>query len=246
MKTSQKGVDLIKLFEGFTEKAFRLVVGYRADGSAIYDSENYTYGYGHCGSEVKPGQLISKSEAEKLLKKDLVYFENCVNGLSIASQLNQSQFDALVSFTYNCGLGGLQYLCDGKTVKQIGEALPNTYITSNGVRLQGLVNRRLKEQELFNEECVEMIAYGEWNDSILAYKQHLRILYEFGVIKTKVDNNGGFGDGTKKATVEVQKLANLTADGIVGPYTIKAMYELELKAYNKLKDKIDNAKKALN
>ena len=66
-----------------------------------------------------------------------------------------------------------------------------------------------------------------------------------GVITTSVDNNGGFGNGTLKATKEVQKAAGITVDGIVGANTIKAVYSLETKAYNALKTKITNADKKI-
>ncbi|MGN0450076.1 MAG: peptidoglycan-binding protein [Ruminococcus sp.] len=96
-----------------------------------------------------------------------------------------------------------------------------------------------------SKEDEEMIKYGLTNNAIWSYKQHLRTLKAMGVIKTSVDNNGGFGDGTLKATKEVQKAAGITVDGIVGANTIKAVYDLETKAYNALNSKISNAKKAL-
>ena len=95
-----------------------------------------------------------------------------------------------------------------------------------------------------NQEEEEM-KYGQTNDAIWSYKQHLRTLKEMGVIKTSVANDGGFGDGTLKATKEVQRAAGITVDGIVGPNTIKAVYDLEIKAYNAQTKKIANAKKAL-
>lgn len=97
-----------------------------------------------------------------------------------------------------------------------------------------------------NEEAEEMIKYGQTNDAIWSYKQHLRTLKAMGVIKTSVANDGGFGDGTLKATKELQKAAGITVDGIVGKNTIRAVYDLEAKAYNALNSKIANAKKALS
>lgn len=96
-----------------------------------------------------------------------------------------------------------------------------------------------------NEEAEEMIKYGQTNDAIWSYKQHLRTLKAMGVIKTSVANDGGFGDGTLKATKELQKAAGIEVDGIVGKDTINAVYALETKAYNVLNNKIANAKKAL-
>lgn len=96
-----------------------------------------------------------------------------------------------------------------------------------------------------NQEDEEMIERGKTNNAIWSYKQHLRTLKSMGVIKTSVANDGGFGDGTLKATKEVQKAAGIEVDGIVGPNTIKAVYDLEVKAYSAQTKKIANAKKAL-
>lgn len=90
-----------------------------------------------------------------------------------------------------------------------------------------------------------MIEYGKTNNAIWSYKQHLRTLKAMGVVKTSVANDGGFGEGTLKATKEVQKAAGIEVDGIVGKDTINAVYALETKAYNVLNNKIANAKKAL-
>lgn len=51
----------------------------------------------------------------------------------------------------------------------------------------------------------EMIKYGLHNTAILAFKKQLITLYNMGIIKTKVDNSDGFGDGTLKAVKEAQK-----------------------------------------
>ena len=153
---SNSGIELIKSFEGFVPVGTRYVVGYDGNENPIYDSVNCTIGYGHCGADVKAGQKITEAQAIELLKKDLQYFVSCVNNKTycpVTDKLNQNQFDALVSICYNCGAGGLQALCKGKTVAEIGKAIPTHYCYSNGVFLQGLANRRKKEQELFNKPC---------------------------------------------------------------------------------------------
>ena len=150
---STAGINLIKSFEGFCGTAYRVPVGYNSDGTVKYDSQYYTIGYGHCGADVKAGQTITESEAVTLLQKDLKYYVSCVNNKAycpVTEQLNQNQFDALVSICYNCGAGGLQDLCAGRTIAQIGNAIPTHYCYSNGEYLQGLANRRKKEQALFN------------------------------------------------------------------------------------------------
>lgn len=91
-----------------------------------------------------------------------------------------------------------------------------------------------------------MIEKGKSNNAILAFKKQLLILYNAGVIKTKVDSTSGFGDGTEKAVKEVQKLAKITVDGKVGKDTINATYKLINDKMSGFKTKIANAKKALS
>lgn len=123
------------------------------------------------------------------------------------------------------------------------KSCPGDWLYSRLGDLANKVNKKLGSNN--NQEGEEMIEYGKTNNAIWSYKQHLRTLKAMGVIKTSVANDGGFGDGTLKATKEVQKAAGITVDGIVGPETIKAVYTLETKAYNALSTKITNAKKAL-
>ena len=88
---SDEGLDLIKQFEGCELTSY------------VCPSGVYTIGYGHTG-DVLPGQTITQAEADKLLKDDVKRFEVGVNNYTNVP-LNQSQYDALVSFTFNVGLG---------------------------------------------------------------------------------------------------------------------------------------------
>lgn len=92
-RTSQAGIDLIKSFEGL-------------ELSSYYCSSNVlTIGYGHT-SGVYEGQTITEYDAEELLRKDLLWFEQEVRRL-INGPLTQNEFDAIVSFTFNVGSGAL-------------------------------------------------------------------------------------------------------------------------------------------
>lgn len=96
-----------------------------------------------------------------------------------------------------------------------------------------------------NKETEEMIKYGEHNTAILAFKKQLITLYNMKIIKTKVDNSNGFGDGTLKAVKEAQRAGNITANGVVDEKTVNVIYHL-INDCNWSKDKkIANAKKAL-
>lgn len=144
MKTSPAGLDLIKEFEGLE------LTAYPDPGSG---GDPYTIGYGHTGPDVYPGLVISIAFAEKLLEADLEKFENAVNDL-IDVKLNQSEFDALVSFTYNTGAGALKEstlrrrLNNGEEKCPVfQQELPRWVNGANGP-MPGLVRRRKAEVEL--------------------------------------------------------------------------------------------------
>lgn len=96
-----------------------------------------------------------------------------------------------------------------------------------------------------NKETEEMIKFGAHNTATLAFKKQLITLYNMGIIKTKVDNSNGFGDGTLKAVKEAQKAAKITVNGIVDEKLINAIYHLINEGIRAKDRKIANAKKAL-
>lgn len=145
MHISQKGIDLIKSFEGCSLKAYRLT--YKGV------TEKYlTIGYGHYGPDVQEGQTLTKQQAEDLLRRDLALrFEPKVAKYDHIYHWTQSEFDAMVSYAYN--VGSIKKLTeDGKRSKEeIAEDLPN-HDTAGGVHFAGLKRRRLAEQQLFREK----------------------------------------------------------------------------------------------
>ena len=90
-----------------------------------------------------------------------------------------------------------------------------------------------------------MIKFGAHNTATLAFKKQLITLYNMGIIKTKVDNSNGFGNGTLKAVKEAQKAAKITINGIVDEKLINAIYHLINDGIRAKDRKIANAKKAL-
>lgn len=139
MKTSPKGIALIKEFEGLRLKAYKCPGGV------------WTIGYGHTAG-VKPGMVISEAQAEEYLMADLIAFEKHLNGLGLA--LNQNQFDALVSFIYNVGTGNFSSSTLLRKVK--ANPLDNSiideflrWVYSKGRVLPGLQRRRLAEMKLY-------------------------------------------------------------------------------------------------
>lgn len=138
MVTSEKGLNIIKEFEGLRLQAYKCPAGV------------WTIGWGHTKG-VKKGMTITEDQAEEYLYDDLVVYETVVNQWSISKyNFMQEEFDALVSFAYNCGTGNLVNLLKNgaRTIAQIADALL-LYTKANGKELPGLVRRRRAERALF-------------------------------------------------------------------------------------------------
>lgn len=138
------GYDHLKKWEGCELEAYKDVVGV------------WTIGYGSTGSHVYPGKKITQAEANALLDKDLVRFEEAVNSL-VKAVLTQNQYDALVSLAYNIGVGGfststvLRRINAGDFNGAADAFLMWNKGRQNGrlVVIKGLTNRRKSERELF-------------------------------------------------------------------------------------------------
>ena len=150
MVTSDALVEILKKEEGFSAKPY-------------WDYAQYTVGYGtRCPDDMfeeysKNG--ISEEDAEVLLRNYLAATENTINKKFIDAYgltLTQSQFDALITFTYNCGSGWINKTGDRffNAVKNgaTGSELINAFAlwcTAGGQILPGLVRRRLCEANMF-------------------------------------------------------------------------------------------------
>ena len=139
MKTSQRGINLIKQFEGVRLTAYKCPAGV------------YTIGYGHTRG-VKRGMKITEEEASAFLTADLRNSEKAVERYDSVYHWNQNEFDALVSFTFNCGAANLRSLLRNgrRNRSQIAETLP-LYRKAGGKVLKGLERRRAAEKALFLE-----------------------------------------------------------------------------------------------
>ena len=139
MKTSHKGIALIKEFEGLRLKAYKCPGGV------------WTIGYGHTAG-VKPGMVISEAQAEEYLMADLIASEKYLNDLRLA--INQNQFDALISFIYNVGTGNFSRSTLLRKVRANPQDNPIMdeflrWVYSKGRVLPGLQRRRLAEMKLY-------------------------------------------------------------------------------------------------
>ena len=94
--------------------------------------------------------VISQAQADQFLFEDVQRFVNAVNQYQARFNFNQNEFDALVSFTYNCGEGSLAAVMSCcNTKKEIAEECKLYNKSSDGQILNGLVRRREEEYKLF-------------------------------------------------------------------------------------------------
>ena len=140
MRASDLLIEKIKEFEGLRLEAY-------FDAAWVP-----TIGYGHTGADVVMGDRISEYWANHLLKADLYDVELAVDLLGVAK--TQGQFDALVSFAYNLGIGRLQRSTLLKVIREGGSKRAITkefkrWVYADGNRLPGLVKRREWEAERF-------------------------------------------------------------------------------------------------
>jgi lysozyme len=139
---NKAGLELIKSFEGFRERAYRDVGGV------------WTIAYGHSG-DVEPLEVVTEVEGEALLVGDLREHEAIVEKANEV-ELNPNQFSALVSFEFNTGA------LPGSTLLRLVNARDfpgaaaqfDRWVHVDGVLVDGLVRRRAAEKALFLSEAI--------------------------------------------------------------------------------------------
>ena len=137
---NEQGLELIKEFEGCQLEAYLCPAGVP------------TIGYGHTRS-AKLGQTISQADADALLREDLADSEDAVDRL-VTAQINENQFSALVSFTFNIGAEAFERstllsMLNANAQIHIVAAQFLRWNKANGEELPGLTRRRHAEQALF-------------------------------------------------------------------------------------------------
>ena len=142
MEASEILIEKLKAFEGFRREAYR-------DAAGVL-----TIGYGHTGKDVREGDRLTTYGAEQLLMIDLKEHEAAVRRLNVAC--TQGQFDALVSFAFNLGIGRLQRSTLLKTIRNGGSKAQiqrefKRWVFGGGKQLPGLVKRREWEARRFFE-----------------------------------------------------------------------------------------------
>lgn len=144
MKTNDAGLALIKEFEGLRLEAYKDPVGI------------WTIGYGHTAAAGNPKPVkdlvITPAQADTILRRDLIQYENAVKE-AVKVPLNENQFAALVSFTFNLGPGNLRkstllQKLNARDYAGAAKQFPK-WNRAGGQVLAGLTRRRKAEQALF-------------------------------------------------------------------------------------------------
>jgi lysozyme len=179
MKLSDQGLQLLRDLEGLRLKAYQDTAGV------------WTIGYGDTGSHVKPGDVITRDEAERRLSVRAGEFAATVLRV-VKRPMTQNQFEALVHLTYNIGSGGL-------TVSDVVEHFN-----------AGDVRRAAKSFGDWIHRKGELIVLrrGDSGDQVAHWQRKLRA----AGIALKVD--GDFGPATENATRLLQAKRGEPQDGI--------------------------------
>lgn len=149
MHLSTKGADAIKRWEGLRLKAYRPL-----------PTDGWTIGYGHTAT-AHEGMEIDEARADTLFLSDVAHMERCVTQ-SVRVNLNQEQFDALVSFVFNVGCSAFR---SSTLLKELNagryERVPDQlrrWVFSGGKEVGGLIARRDAEAARWNTRTAPLAA----------------------------------------------------------------------------------------
>ena len=202
-----KGLDLIKFYEGCKLEAYKDTGDVWTIGWGL---TNYVSNI--TGLTIKKGTKITQKQADDLFRKVInaifVPYVNNKKYVPITESLNQNQFDALVSFSYNCGCGGLQELCKDRTIKEISNHFGDFIKDSKGNTLKGLINRREAEKKLFNTPTESTKKEESKKDSKIKSTSCLEL----------------------QKAINKDKIAKVTENGTCDSLTAKAIDKIRLRA----------------
>ena len=138
LEINESGLALIKFFEGLKLTAYQDIVGV------------WTIGYGATGPDIVKGLKWDLKQCEDRLKLQLKEFEGAVIRQAEHLNLNDNQFSALVSFTYNLGPKSLANLVKDRGIADVQRCML-LYVKAGGKEVKGLKVRRYVEKDLFNQ-----------------------------------------------------------------------------------------------
>ena len=200
MNISEKGKDFIKRWERLKLKAYRPL-----------PNDRWTIGWGHTQTAYE-GLEITVEEARDLLASDLYRYEKCVSEV-VRVNLNQEQFDALVSFAYNAGCTGfntstlLRELNKGR-YNRVPDQLKR-WVHDDGKVIQGLVNRRNAEISAWMNSSANISVSASARPSLPKEKSVLKLAKTSKTIKA----SAGLGSlGVMSIVDDVSKSADKYSD----------------------------------
>lgn len=155
-KISESGKKQLAAWEGFRTQVYKDVAGFPTIGVGhlLTQDERSSGKIEINGQFVRYSDGITEQQVYDLLDKDLDRFEAAVNK-RVKVPLKQNQFDALVSFSFNVGVGAFR---NSTLLRRLNEKdydeVPNQlrrWVRSGGRVVKGLINRREHEIQLWNE-----------------------------------------------------------------------------------------------
>ena len=178
LETSESMIAIIKKFEGLRLKAYKCPAGV------------YTIGYGHT-ENVNADSEISELMADQILRKDLQNFEQAINDLDLP--LLQCEFDALVSFVFNIGIGNFNKSTLKKLLLQkkffYAAKEFDKWVFAGGKKLPGLQSRRTKERKIFEGRKLEDYDDLKHSNSEIKkseYQKNIAYLIENKILKSRI------------------------------------------------------------
>ena len=208
MRLSSKGYDLIKSFEGCLKP-----VGGGMFVPYICPAGVLTIGWGHTNDGGRPfnrSARWSQAECDQALVDDMVRYEKAVDR-RVKVQLTQGQYDALVSFTYNCGEGALAKstllrLVNARRFNEAARAFA-AWNRGGGKVLKGLTRRRAAEAALFLEEDYAVLQEANYVVSVSDDDEPMAQRVDYPPEKPAISQEtaGGVTVATGSATAVVQQ-----------------------------------------
>ena len=231
MKISEKGLALIKEFEGLHLTAYQDEVGVWTIGYGITNSDKSI-----TGTTIKKGLKITRGKAEEWLEECLnVLYAPKIMKYDVRYNWNQNEFDAMMSFAYNIGSID-QLTANGSRSKSVISNKLLEYNKAGGKVYNGLTRRRKAERDLFLTPVPkpEPVEEERRREPGVAYFSELKNKAVTNI--TEFLHNRGWGDGTPN----LSKIAALNCDS---PEVKAALFALAQKGILKKPDGLNKWKK---